>query len=148
MPMPKMATAVMTSMMLKPFLRRNQTNPNRLALISLLASVASFMPHHSQLFHFVRQNFGIETETRNFNEDLKFTASIVLITVEQELNYPKVDKTGGHISRCAEKRIFRQCGSTALQKKTVRHSLPSRLPTCRPYDLPKILLLTLQKSVL
>jgi hypothetical protein len=98
MPMPKMATAVMTSMMLKPFLRRNQTNPNRLALISLLASVASFMPHHSQLFHFVRQNFGIETETRNFNEDSKFTASIVLITVEQELNHPKVDKTGGHIS--------------------------------------------------
>jgi hypothetical protein len=64
--MPKMATAVMTSMMMKPFLRRNQTNPNRLALISLLASVASFMPHHSQLFHFVRQNFGIESATSSF----------------------------------------------------------------------------------
>jgi hypothetical protein len=132
MPMPKMATAVMTSMMLKPFLRRNQTNPNRLALISLLASVASFMPHHSQLFHFVRQNFGIETETRNFNEDLKFTASIVLITVEQDPNHPKVDKTGGHISRCAEKRIFRQCRSTALQKKPFAIRC---LPDCRLTDL-------------
>jgi hypothetical protein len=77
MPMPKMATAVMTSMMLKPFLRRNQTNPNRLALISLLASVASFMPHHSQLFHFVRQNFGIESATSSFWQEGSWSISML-----------------------------------------------------------------------